>query len=731
MSQPSLQSYPVPARERERLEALKAYGVLDTPPEAEFDHIVRLASELFQVPIALVSLVDDKRQFFKARVGLDACETSRDVSFCTYALAASDVVVVLDATQDARFAANVLVTGEPGIRFYAGAPLAGVDGHVLGALCIIDVKPRPALTREQISLLKNLAQIVMHHLERKRLENMKRGTMLMTQAMSDAIVCVDDANAISFWNRAAEQMLGHAREAAVGCSLDLIIPPQVQTAHDLAVGVLGEGNLSQIVAQPVRMSAIRQDGTELPIELTRASWDDDGRLQTVFIIRDISERRRAEERLKQLALFDPVSGLANRAHFQDALESPGAAPFAVVLVGLDRFKAVNASLGPSAGDDLLRQISKRLGVLLDGQGLFARIGGDEFALLVRGCADPLGAESIAGAMLAAFAQPFTVHGRHVHIGASAGIALDTGPLDSIGDGALASAGLALHWAKAQGRGRVELYRSTMRRDASERRELEEELRRAHDRNEFELFYQPQITLVDGRVRGAEALLRWRHPGRGRLAPAAFLSVLESSQVAVAVGEWAIEQACGFARSLANDGLIIRVGVNLFAAQFRGGDLVACVEGSLARHGLPPACLELEITETTALTAEESMLAPLRRLRALGIGLAFDDYGTGYASLSLLKKYPLTRLKIDREFIRDLGADPDDEAIVRAVLAMSESLGLHVTAEGIETQEQATFLRLHGCGEAQGNLFGKPMPARQFTELFRAGVSCARAQAEAA
>jgi EAL domain-containing protein (putative c-di-GMP-specific phosphodiesterase class I) len=282
---------------------------------------------------------------------------------------------------------------------------------------------------------------------------------------------------------------------------------------------------------------------------------------------------------------------------------------------------------------------------------------------------------------------------------------------------MASADLALSRAKAEGGGRYEFFQAGFRQQVSARRTLEEELRRAFGNGEFELYYQPQVRLSDGVIEGAEALLRWQHPERGLLLPGAFLPTLDRMSLAAAVGEWTIDTGCAFAAGLPGRGLPgIRLGVNLFAAQFRSGNLVSSVTGALAQSGLPATDLELEITENIVLRHDDAMTGPLRELRSLGVGIAFDDYGTGYASLSMLKRFPLTRLKIDREFIRDLVADPDDAAIVRAVLALGQSLGFEVIAEGIETAEQAAFLVAHGCDEGQGYLYGRPMPGAQFASL---------------
>jgi EAL domain-containing protein (putative c-di-GMP-specific phosphodiesterase class I) len=323
-------------------------------------------------------------------------------------------------------------------------------------------------------------------------------------------------------------------------------------------------------------------------------------------------------------------------------------------------------------------------------------------------------------MLCKIDAPFNLDEQAVHISASAGIAI--APADgSVADELIANADLALYRAKSDGGRGCCSYLPTLRAQAEARRKLDSELRRAYSESLFELYYQPQVRMADGAIVGAEALLRWRHPERGILAPGLFLEALAVGPIAHEVGCWILRRACEQAAAWHGMALApVRIGVNLFPAQFHGGTLVRTVDDALAATGLPPEALELEITENIALTHDDAMVAPLRVLRGKGVGLAFDDFGTGYASLSYLTRYPISRVKIDQSFVRKIAEDADDATIVRSLIGLAHSLGLEVTAEGVETSAQASFLRSEGCDEAQGYLFAKPVPATEFERLLRAG-----------
>jgi diguanylate cyclase (GGDEF)-like protein len=439
-------------------------------------------------------------------------------------------------------------------------------------------------------------------------------------------------------------------------------------------------------------------------------WIEDGQPMFGALIRDVSDRQAALRQLEHLAHCDTLTSLPNRNALSARLSSEiEATACSLLLLDLDGFKDVNDTLGHSTGDQLLAAVAARLSDVVQ-DGMVARLGGDEFAILVSGSADPLELDRIAETIFAALRPPFHLGGQLIFVGTSIGIA--TAPRDaSTVEQLMSCADLALYSAKANG-GNVRTFFARSMQDKSEqRRRLSTELRTGFARRELELWYQPQVALTatGHELCGVEALLRWRHPERGLVAPDTFIRVLEESSIADDVGQWIIEQACLDLAGWRNAGLApLRVAINLFPAQLKTGRLFDVVASNLARQTLPAELFEVEITENTVLRDDNQFTRSLRKLRTAGVSVAFDDFGTGYASLSLLQKYPLTRIKIDRSFVARIDRSASDAAIVGALIGMAESLGLAVLAEGVETREQERALRQLGCGEAQGFLYGRAM-----------------------
>ncbi|SKA26195.1 sensor domain-containing phosphodiesterase [Consotaella salsifontis] len=714
------------AGEETRLKALADYHLLDTPPEPEFDRLVELASRVFDAPIAVISLLDRSRVFFKARVGTEIVEADRRVSFCAKTLHSHEPLVVLDATKDPRFAQNELVLNAPWVRFYAGAPLRAPSGHTIGVLCIVDSRPRSCFSVSEQKNLVELAAVVMDRMEVRRLEYARKTSQARFENIAatspDAIVCSGMDSLITFWNRAAEEMFGYSAEEAIGQPVTLIIPPERHRLYYESLVYLAQGRLNPETGSRAELPALRRDGTRFPAEFAISVWADERGMNAGAIIRDVSEQRDYEERLRRLAMHDALTGLPNRLALEraikDRLGPEGRA--ALLLIDLDCFKDVNDTLGHAAGDDVLRQVAARLSQAARADELIARLSGDEFVVLLPS-ADPLRARNTAEMLKAAIAEPFVIDDETVHITVSIGLAL--APLHGIEARELvSSADLAMYKAKSEGRARTEVFTPQLRQAAIARRHCEEALRRAFTRHEFELYYQPQVDLRDGSITGVEALLRWNHPENGLLAPGAFIHVLEKSPLAKDVGDWILHSACRQVAEWRRAGAPLRVGVNLFDAQLTSEHLLASVKAALDTYHLEPQALELEITETTVLNRDGAAIEPLRHLREIGVGVAFDDYGTGFASLSLLKDYPLSRLKIDQSFVRDLCTDPKDAAVVEAIILLGERFGLRVIAEGVETAEQRDFLLRHQCDEAQGYFIGRPVPAADFAARFLARAS---------
>ena len=434
---------------------------------------------------------------------------------------------------------------------------------------------------------------------------------------------------------------------------------------------------------------------------------------------DVTDRRLAEARIAHLAQYDALTDLPNRVLFRDALEHALAFArrghlLALHYLDLDQFKAVNDTLGHPIGDRLLQAVAARLLDGLRDTDTVARLGGDEFAIVQSALDTPHDATALASRLIEMIAQPFEIEGHQIVIGTSIGIVF--APTDGIdADVLLKNADLALYRAKLDGRGMYRLFHTGMDAEMQARRLLEVDLRHALGRGQFELFYQPLIDLHTQAAGGFEALLRWRHPDRGMIAPDKFIPLAEEIGAIIQIGEWVLRQACLAAASWP-DGL--HISVNLSPAQFRTRDLVNTVAGALRDSGLPPGRLELEITETVMLQDTAATLATLHDLRDIGVRIAMDDFGTGYSSLSYLRRFPFDRIKIDQSFVRELGQRDDCDAIVRAVIGLSRDLGMATTAEGVETPEQLRALAQAGCSNIQGYLFSRPVPLSEIPAMLR-------------
>jgi diguanylate cyclase (GGDEF)-like protein/PAS domain S-box-containing protein len=467
--------------------------------------------------------------------------------------------------------------------------------------------------------------------------------------------------------------------------------------------------------------------------------------QLVGTVHDVTQRREIEERLHRLAHHDTLTGLPNRRQFYASLENERRTAMeqerslALLYLDLDRFKHVNDTLGHQAGDELLRQVTERILHCTRVRDTVGRFGGDEFGIIAPIARQPEDAAILARKLIAELQHPYALDGREAVVTASIGIALC--PVDScVTEDLIQFADTAMYHAKTAGRNAYRFYTSEMNVWLQERRELEYALRRALDRDEFVLHYQPQMDLVTGRWTGVEALLRWQRPGRGLVSPCDFIPVLEETGLIVPVGRWVIDTACRqLGKWQSSAGMeAMTISVNISAAQVLlerkreldnqgrveergahdGRGFCELIEQSLLEHRVTPGTLELELTETTLMADAEKSASLLGRLKAMGIGISVDDFGTGYSSLAYLKRFPIDTLKIDRAFVRDLSTDMDDRTITRAIIGLAHSLNLGVIAEGVESAEQLDFLRGERCDQAQGYLLSLPLPAAQVSRLFR-------------
>ncbi|WP_258770084.1 MULTISPECIES: EAL domain-containing protein [Bradyrhizobium] len=436
---------------------------------------------------------------------------------------------------------------------------------------------------------------------------------------------------------------------------------------------------------------------------------------------DITERKRADARLAFMAQHDGLTGLPNRNLLRQTMEEMllhtrrSAEKVAVLMLGLDNFKAVNDTLGHTIGDKLLRGVAKRLRSTLREEDALARLNSDEFAIVQSGLTRPEDAVGLAKRILEAIADPYLLDGHSVVIGASIGIAMAPSDGDD-SEKLLKSADMALSRAKIDSRGTFSFFEAALDARAQTRRKIEVELRDAIQNDLLRPYYQPLIDLSSGRITGFEALVRWPHPERGMISPGEFIPVAEETGLINAIGGLMLRSACRDAAQWPDD---VRVAVNLSPLQVHSGNLLSVVTDTLKQSGLPPRRLELEITETLLLEKSAQVLATLHALRALGVRISMDDFGTGYSSLSYLRSFPFDKIKVDQSFVRDLGANREAQAIIRSIISLGKGLGVTITAEGVETEAELSCLRAEGCDEGQGFLFSKARPNTEIVSLLRA------------
>ena len=517
-------------------------------------------------------------------------------------------------------------------------------------------------------------------------------------------------------NDAVVDHYGYDRKSFLAMTLlDIFAPADRERVKEALASKACMGNSSHHWRQ------IKADGSGIDvIPYGRAIQFQDRPAMLVAIV-DVTEKRQAEERIAHMAHHDALTGLPNRVLFHERLDEalphlPGhGGKLAVLYLDLDHFKNVNDTLGHPAGDKLLKEVADRLRSCLRGSDIVARFGGDEFAILQMELAGPDEAGDLAGRIVKLLREPFDIEGQRIVIGASAGIAVAPNDGENC-DVLLKNADMALYRAKEDGRCVFRFFEPGMDARLRARRALELDLRNALAANEFELYYQPLVTLATGAISGFEALIRWRHPVRGMVAPVDFISLAEEIGLIVPIGEWVLRQACAEAVAWPDD---MKVAVNLSPVQFKTSNLTQVVLMALANAGLSPGRLELEVTESLLLDTSETNLAILHRLRGLGVRICMDDFGTGYSGMSYLRDFPFDKIKIDRSFVSELDETGDCMAIVRAITRLGTSLGIRTTAEGVETEAQLGLLRQEGCTEMQGYLLSRPMPANEITNFLTA------------
>lgn len=538
---------------------------------------------------------------------------------------------------------------------------------------------------------------------------------------ADGIAVVDAGGAIEFANPALAALTGYTPQMLHRLPVKLLLRPAAGGAG-FWDALCGSSGSIRADTTNLQMHAHTRIGAIVPVEIKVSRMTLDGAPKLTVVVRDVSERTRSEERMWRLAHFDELSGLPNRLLFRQLLDQAmhdanrERKSIAVLFLDLDRFKLINDTAGHDSGDLVLRQVAGRLRQCLRECDLLSRFGGDEFAVLLREIDDPEAARATAQRVLSAVSQAYEVNGETYHLTGSLGISIYPGDSPDA-TSLLRNAELAMYRAKDQGKNNFQFHSPQMNARSLEYVVLERSLRRAIELDEFLIHYQPQVELATGRIVGAEALLRWNLPEVGMVPPAKFIPLAEETGLIVPIGRLVLLRACNAAKAMQDAGLAdFSIAVNLSARQFNLNELVLDITSILEDSGLPPQNLELEITESMVMANPERAAAILRELRAIGVQLAIDDFGTGYSSLGYLKSFPVHTLKIDRSFIKDVPADPDDVAITHAIIAMGHSLRLKVVAEGVESPEQLAFLREHGCDLMQGFLVGKPMELAELGEL---------------
>ena len=537
----------------------------------------------------------------------------------------------------------------------------------------------------------------------------------------EGIVVLDGELRYVLWNRFMEEMTGLEAKEVIGKSaMDLFPHVREQNVDELLRRALA----GETMASPDVHYAVPQTGREgWTSAVYRPHFDADGKVVGLIgLVRDITERKTAEQQIEYQAYHDALTGLANRRLFQEhlslalALAQRRHALVAVLFLDLDHFKVINDSLGHSIGDALLRQVSNRLrGCVREGDTV-ARVGGDEFTIVLQEIARPDDAATVAKKVLRSIAEPIEVNGHKLYVTTSIGVTVY--PQD--GEDAetlLKTADAAMYRAKGEGRNTYQMATPDLSRTTQERMALESGLHQAMETGEFVVYYQPQIDLETMQLVGMEALLRWNHPERGLITPVDFIGLAEERGMILVIGDWVLREACREAKRFHDRGLKhLRVSVNISARQFRDEALLWTVESALSEAGLDPRALELEITESVAMEDVQLTMVTLSELRKSGVSIAIDDFGTGHSSLSYLKRFPIDALKIDKSFVADLPDGFEDSAIVASVIQLANGLGIRVVAEGVETAEQIEFLREHACREVQGYYFSYAVPPAEIAKL---------------
>ncbi len=548
-------------------------------------------------------------------------------------------------------------------------------------------------------------------------------TQAILDNIVDAVITIDEQGLMESFNQAASTVFGYTADEAVGRNVSMLMPAPHGDLYDGFIHHFRQTGEARMIGEPRELQGLHQDGHLFPMKLTLTRLAHAGRTTFIGMVHDLTLSRQREDEIRRLAYYDPLTALPNRRLLLDHLKHATSASArtgqagAVMFLDLDHFKQINDSLGHTVGDDVLQRVAKRLQASVGDGHLVARVGGDEFVLVLEALGD-VGQESakqteaLASKILSELGQPYALHDRSIVCTPSLGIAMFEQGNDDIEE-LLKKADAGMHQAKAAGRNKVRFFDPVMQAAAATRKALEAALRRGLEKEEFLLYFQIQIG-SDGQPTGAEALVRWNRESGGMVSPAQFIPLAEESGLILPLGQWVLETACTQLLAWGNDPQTAQwsMAVNVSALQFLQADFVAHVEHALQKTGANPRLLKLELTESMLVGDIEAIISKMTALMVRGVRFSLDDFGTGYSSLTYLKRLPLAQLKIDQSFVRDLLTDPNDAVIASTIVSLGHSLGLKVIAEGVETQGQRDFLAQMGCDAFQGYYFGHPVPASE-------------------
>jgi diguanylate cyclase (GGDEF)-like protein/PAS domain S-box-containing protein len=645
-------------------------------------------------------------------------DNDHDVCLIDYRLGENNGIELLSAAaaKGCRLP-MILLTGQGGTEIDEEAARAGAaDYLVKGSI-------------ESSTLERAIRYAIAHGQTLETLRESERRFRSVVESANDAIILMNHRGEIMSWNRSAETIFGYAENEILGKSVSILFPASYSEHLSQKNGCdpLFSSGVLRPGATATELNGIKCDGCEFPLEITLSSWKTGEGVFYSGIVRDVTERKSLENQLMHQALHDPLTNLANRVLFRDRVSHAldkfrrARTPVGVLFLDLDNFKNINDTLGHDAGDQLLIYVAERLGACLRSSDTAARLGGDEFAILVEDAVEMKGALLVAERIKNVLREPFLLNGKKIFVGSSIGIAI-TSCANEGPEELLRNADVAMYMAKSQGKDRCAVFESTMHDALIQRVQLEADMRTAIDQKQFEVYYQPILNLNSERVVGLEGLVRWRHPKHGLILPLDFIPLAEETGLIMPLGQWILEEACEKTREwqiLYGYGDGLSISINIGSRQIQDDSLVDVVETALAKSGLPPQSLILEITENTMLTNAEAIIKKLTELKRLGVRFAIDDFGTGYSSLSYLQRFPVDILKIDKSFVDKISPDNEGAAVAKAIITMSDSLHLKTIAEGIENCGQKNQLRGLGCELGQGFHFAKPLPTADAAKFLSA------------